>query len=153
SPEDFVAAADRFLRSEDVALARTAIELLANRHDEPSVELLRFVTGQLRDGSLDPALAFDVIEAARASSDAIVAAELAAYQERKDATDPLAPFLETMTGGDAARGRDLFTNSVAAQCTLCHSINGGGSGVGPNLRGVGAKPTRHLLESLVNPGA
>jgi quinoprotein glucose dehydrogenase len=36
---------------------------------------------------------------------------------------------------------------------LCHSVGRGGSETGPNLSGVGSQPPRHLLESLVNPGA
>jgi putative heme-binding domain-containing protein len=134
-------------------MARTAIELLAGRTDAPSVELLLGLVNRLRDGLLNPALAFDVVESARASASGAIEAALVAYENTKDANDPLSPFLETMAGGDVDRGRDIFSNSVVAQCTLCHSVGGSGSQVGPNLRGVGALPARYLLESLVHPGA
>lgn len=56
------------------------------------------------------------------------------------------------TPGDVARGRALFFAKAA--CHLCHSAEGRGGNVGPNLAGIGAIRTRRdLLEAIVFPSA
>jgi putative heme-binding domain-containing protein len=80
-------------------------------------------------------------------------AALAAYQQSKRADDPLAPYVETLRGGDPAIGRNIFQGSVTAQCTLCHRVEGPGSNVGPQLNRIGQKAPEYLLRALVTPGA
>jgi putative heme-binding domain-containing protein len=54
--------------------------------------------------------------------------------------------------GDAARGRALFDGKGG--CASCHSIDGVGSGVGPDLTRVGAvRGAMELERSLVEPAA
>jgi len=69
------------------------------------------------------------------------------------AKGPLGPHLPALTGGDVARGRGVFENHLAAQCTACHRIGDEGSNVGPPLTTVGNRGREHLLESLVLPQA
>src|SRR5690606_37954823 len=71
------------------------------------------------------------------------------------ASDPLAPYLFALEGGDASRGKSVLLNHAAGQCTACHKIaDGKGSNVGPNLKEIGAKKDRrYILECLVNPQA
>ena len=130
--------------------ARASLDLLATNkpHDALSTALSR-----LHSGQLPPALALDVIEAANRTGDATLAALVTAYQESKDATDPLSPYLETLHGGDAELGQAVFQTSVTAQCTLCHRVNGPGSNVGPALNRIGEKSATYLLQALVDPGA
>ena len=54
-----------------------------------------------------------------------------------------------------ARGRDIVANHLNANCTACHTVEAaGGSGVGPNLRTIGAtRDAAYLLESLLEPSA
>ena len=153
STNEFLEAANKALSRRDTPVARTAIEMFQGRSDPGSVQLLLSVLARLRDGSLDPALALDAVEAAGASKSKTMITALADYEKTKDPLDPLAPYIETLAGGTVDRGADIFTNSVAVQCTLCHSVGRGGSKVGPNLRGVGSKSPRNILESLVLPGA
>ena len=55
--------------------------------------------------------------------------------------------------GDASRGQEIFFGQKAA-CTLCHSAQGQGGHVGPDLGKIGAIRTgRDLLESIVYPSA
>src|SRR5262249_15154077 len=55
--------------------------------------------------------------------------------------------------GEAARGREIFFGQKAA-CTLCHSAQGQGGHVGPDLGKIGAIRSGHdLLESIVYPSA
>ena len=65
----------------------------------------------------------------------------------------LAELEPTLARGDAARGHEIFFGQKAA-CTLCHSAEGQGGHVGPNLGKIGAiRSARDLLESIVYPSA
>jgi len=53
--------------------------------------------------------------------------------------------------GDATAGAVVYQRSG---CATCHTIDGTGGFLGPDLTGIGAKrAVRHLRESLVNPSA
>jgi putative heme-binding domain-containing protein len=70
---------------------------------------------------------------------------LSGQQARLDALAPL------LTGGNAARGREIFFGKRAT-CSVCHRIAGQGGEVGPDLTKVGAvRSGRDLLESIVFP--
>lgn len=66
---------------------------------------------------------------------------------------PLGPHLPALAGGNATRGRNVFENHLAAQCTACHRIGDEGSNVGPPLDGIAKRGREHILESLVLPQA
>ena len=103
-------------------------------------------------GKVSPALQLDVLEAARAHGDAGLLEKVAAYEKSKPADDPTAPFRETLQGGNAARGKTLALEHLAAQCTRCHKLGGAGAEVGPDLSKVASRlPREQLLESLVAP--
>ena len=54
--------------------------------------------------------------------------------------------------GDAGRGQSLFEGK--GQCVSCHSVNGRGSRVGPNLTEIGAiRPSTELERSILEPNA
>ncbi len=71
--------------------------------------------------------------------------------------DPVGKFQTSLTGGDAARGRDIFYNHTAAQCVRCHKVEGVGGIAGPELtKLVERNPVKtrdYILESLVLPSA
>jgi putative heme-binding domain-containing protein len=49
--------------------------------------------------------------------------------------------------GDPARGKEVFT----ATCAVCHTFNGQGGKVGPDLSGIGAKPRTEILTDILDP--
>lgn len=54
--------------------------------------------------------------------------------------------------GDADRGRRIFAESTAAQCKNCHTVDGKGGRLGPDLAQIGRKYERAaLLETIVLP--
>lgn len=54
--------------------------------------------------------------------------------------------------GDAARGREIFFHSSAAQCKNCHRVHNSGAAVGPDLSQIGKKYERAtLLETILDP--
>lgn len=153
SPMIMLGRAQPFIESGAVPESRTAIVLMSNAPGNYVGSNLRGIVSLLASGEMAPELTLDAVAAAERSSDDQVQEFLQAYQEAKDATDPLSPFIETLRGGDPARGQTVFETSVAAQCTLCHRIGRQGSQVGPALTKIGEKTPRYLLESLVAPGA
>ncbi len=61
------------------------------------------------------------------------------------------PYLE---GGNAKRGRRIFFNNKIANCTRCHTINGEGGTLGPDLSDIGQrKSRRYIVKSLLKPNA
>jgi quinoprotein glucose dehydrogenase len=98
----------------------------------------------------------DLLEAARAraakSTSTRVAEKLARYEQTLPKDDPLAPYLETLAGGDAERGADILTDKEEVSCIRCHKFNGKGGEVGPDLTGIGKRhDRRYLLEAIVAP--
>jgi putative membrane-bound dehydrogenase-like protein len=49
--------------------------------------------------------------------------------------------------GDPARGKEVFT----ANCAVCHTFNGQGGKVGPDLSGVGARDHGEILTDILDP--
>ena len=71
-----------------------------------------------------------------------------------NAADELAPFKESLTGGNAKLGKTLFFESEKVQCARCHKIDGKGADVGPDLSKIAAtKDRNYFLESLILPSA
>jgi len=71
--------------------------------------------------------------------------------------DPVGKFGPSLTGGDAAKGRDIFFNHAAAQCVRCHKVDGVGGVAGPELAKLvernPIKTREYILESMVLPSA
>jgi putative membrane-bound dehydrogenase-like protein len=49
--------------------------------------------------------------------------------------------------GDTARGKEVFT----ATCAVCHTFNGVGGKVGPDLSGIGARDRGEILTDILDP--
>jgi putative heme-binding domain-containing protein len=49
--------------------------------------------------------------------------------------------------GDAAHGKEVFTKT----CAVCHSFNGEGAKIGPELSGVGVRPRSDILIDIIDP--
>ena len=56
--------------------------------------------------------------------------------------------------GDVTRGRRIFLESPKAQCATCHTLDGSGDRLGPDLSAVGVKfPRRELIRAVLEPSA
>jgi len=49
--------------------------------------------------------------------------------------------------GDVARGKEIFT----ATCAVCHTFNGEGAKIGPDLTGIGARAKQDFLVDIIDP--
>ncbi len=66
----------------------------------------------------------------------------------------LAELQDVLAGGEIQRGRDLFFANKKAICATCHSVQGQGGRIGPDLTKIGAiRAPRDLLEAIVFPSA
>jgi putative heme-binding domain-containing protein len=75
---------------------------------------------------------------------------------------PARPFVRRWTVSDLAHfvdDSDSVRSAAAGKkvfheigCVQCHRIDGEGGSVGPDLSGIGRRPPREVLESIVEPG-
>jgi quinoprotein glucose dehydrogenase len=97
-----------------------------------------------------PELALEILEAAAASKSERIKRRLAGFEEARP-KDELGKFRESLAGGDAVRGREIFLSKTAVECQRCHKLDGQGGEVGPPLNGVGKQTREYLLEAIVVP--
>ncbi len=126
-----------------IAVRQSAIAALTASKAPAAHDALRPVFDLWRAGKAPPGLLVELHAAA------------AIYKEAAPAKDDAA--LRLLHGGDAGRGRELFTNHQAAQCMRCHRMgkrSAGGGDAGPDLTRVGQHLSApQLVEALLNPGA
>lgn len=116
--------------------------------DEADTAEIRKVLTQLELQSVPEDTRLDVVEAARRlGMDDVVDRMVSPLMDLPYAERHLA-----VTGGDPARGEEIFRNNVALSCLRCHSVGDSGGNVGPNLAGIGkSKTPEYLLESILDP--
>ena len=99
-------------------------------------------------------LSLDQQQALASHPDAAIAAEAKTLlatggglpdANRQKVIEELLPLVST--GGDAARGKLVFTQ----QCAKCHRHNGEGNNIGPDLTGMAAHPREELLIHILDP--
>lgn len=141
------------LKSGGIQEQQGAIEVLGALKSIPSRRLLAAQLDELDAGRLPPELHIDLLDAVQTDGNAALAARLDAYQRRQQADMPIKAFRTgAVTGGNARRGQQVFSQNPLAECTRCHAIRGRGADVGPDLSRIGATLTRdQLFESLVDP--
>ena len=111
---------------------------------------------ELVAGKIAAPVQVDLVDAMQTNRTDALDAKLEAYRKSKSADTLAAAFRDALlVGGNARRGRDVFVEQPAAQCTRCHAIgDSGGPQVGPNLQGLATRLTREqILESLLEPNA
>ncbi|WP_395737753.1 PVC-type heme-binding CxxCH protein [Prosthecobacter sp.] len=125
----------------DTTTQQLALSLLATSKDDTIIGKWLDLLAQ---NKAPAAIQLDILEAAATRES--LKPKLAAIQLNN---------AELLEGGDAVRGRDIATNSIAANCLACHTIEAkDGSQVGPNLKTIGGTKDRaYILESLLNPTA
>ena len=148
--EDAAVLAKGRIRAQQNALAR-----LATQTDPEADKVLLAQFARYRAGELPAALWLDFFEAAAKRNDAALKAALADRErELEKAKDPSVRFRECLEGGDAEAGRAIFATKPQAGCIRCHSVDGKGGQIGPELTWHRHTTERaHLLESLIVPNA
>jgi quinoprotein glucose dehydrogenase len=142
--------------TESLRIRQAAMTALADLQEEVANTILLPL---LEQASADPigvpaALHLDLLEGAGHSTSPAVSRAAQRLRAARPADDPLAPWWETLEGGDPTAGRKIFFEKNAVGCVRCHKVDDIGGEVGPSLSAVGsAHPRRYLLESIVFPNA
>lgn len=153
-PKTAAAELDTLLNNPSVStLERQRAFAVLGRLKVPSAELLRIEWAErLAAGKVPAELQLDALEALTPHADSAIVAALAKYKASLPEKFP--KFAPSLLGGDAERGRALFTQSVTAQCVRCHKIKGEGGVAGPDLTQVATRNTRlELMHSMLDPSA
>ncbi|WP_417384953.1 PVC-type heme-binding CxxCH protein [Gimesia sp.] len=94
----------------------------------------------------------DLLKAAKQKQSPELDQLIVKFDEKRPQDDPIGGYLETLSGGNAARGREIFFGRSDTSCRRCHKIRNNGGEVGPDLSGIGIdKDRRYLLEAIVAP--
>jgi quinoprotein glucose dehydrogenase len=138
-----------------ISAQQKALRRLAKNPDPQADQVLLAQFERLAEGTLPHAVWLELLEGAASRENPALKALLAKREkELATATDPLARFRECLVGGDGEVGRRIFTKKVEAGCVRCHSIDGEGAQIGPDLTWLRRSVQRlHLLESLIVPNA
>ncbi len=127
---------------------------LGSIKDEGVAPLLEKQLDNLIAGTTIPEIQLDIIEAVENQNFSSLTDKLNSYQNSKPKEDPLSLYREALFGGDPQRGRQLYNEHEAGQCTRCHRIWEFGGDAGPSLMGVGSRLSKEaLLLSMVAPSA
>jgi quinoprotein glucose dehydrogenase len=151
-PAQAVGALQKALESGETVERQNALATLAAL-DDPRVDaILSAWLDKLLAGDVAAEIQLDLLEAAAKRKSGDVQERLAKYEAGRAADDPLAAYRATLQGGDAERGRDIFFHRVQVSCVRCHTIDGQGGEVGPDLSKIGREKQRdYLLEAIVLP--
>jgi quinoprotein glucose dehydrogenase len=127
-----------------------ALSLLAANPSVDADAMIEEWLDKLIAKSATPELALEILEGAAASKSERIKRRLAGYENARP-KDDLGKYRETLVGGDATAGREIFLNKAAVQCQRCHQLDGQGGEVGPPANGAGKQSREYLLESIVVP--
>ena len=107
------------------------------------------VTASLRADSLRDALR-GFPSSVQSAAEPLLARSAAALADR---SARLAELRSSLAGGDVQRGRNTFF-SAKALCSACHTVQGQGGKIGPDLSAIGAiRSPDDLLEAVIYPSA
>ena len=145
------------LNRDEQTTSQAMIATLGTMNDDASRKILADALEAMIADKYSPALRLDVIIAAKQRKLDSLNELLLAYEtaRNKRDKDPLvAAHLDTASGGDTKRGKDIFHNKTAVSCIRCHKIGWDGGNVGPELTDLGSKhDRRYIIEAITNPNA
>jgi putative heme-binding domain-containing protein len=155
SPSEVIAANVAVLGQGEIPAQQKAIATLGALPGPEVDRVLLALFERYRTGDLPVALWLEFFDAAARRDNPELKARLAEREKKLAAShDPLSPYRECLDGGDAAAGREIFTKRVEAGCVRCHSWNGEGGHIGPDLAPLHQVANRiSILESIIDPNA
>lgn len=155
SPMAALPAIRETLRSGSVKSQQTAVRLLGEMQLAAASKLLEQTFDELLNGERSNAIALELITAAESNPTDELKRRVQLFRDsQREAGTKSALFTECLEGGNADRGRNVFFGRAAASCRRCHTVNGEGAAVGPDLSAIAKDKDRaYLLEAIVDPNA
>ncbi|MDW3652577.1 MAG: c-type cytochrome [Bacteroidia bacterium] len=130
-----------------------SLAALATYNSEAAIKALEKPLNDLIRGRVARDLRLDVVEAVETQNNPQLMEKLKAYHASKG-EGLLAEYEETLYGGNARRGRNVFYRHEQAQCVRCHAVFEFGGNAGPGLADVGKRLSKkQILESMIDPSA
>jgi quinoprotein glucose dehydrogenase len=156
-PNLAITAIRRASKSEIVFERQAAWDAIKELKTEQANEFLASGVEQYLTGNMPKDVWLNIVEAAKGRIHGDLENKLREHQSRLtalEASDPVAAYQDTVEGGDAMRGRDLFFNRSQLSCVRCHKVATRGGEVGPALTEIAVKKDKnYLLEAIVAPNA
>ena len=147
-----LARAEAALQAGSLPERRAAYTVLGALVDPKAAALLTNEVEKLTRGEVVPEAALELIQAAESKDSTPL--RLALEARKAQETDAaLSRWIESLEGGDAARGEALFLSKAELSCLRCHRPEATDEpAVGPNLAGLSQRMTRReILTSIVDP--
>ncbi len=127
------------------------LRVLGEMPIEKTEPVLEDLINQMAGKKLSPGVKLDLIEAVDSTHSEKLIAKLTPL---RSAGNDAESFAETLYGGNARNGRNIFLYNSTAQCVRCHGLGDETGTVGPPLRQIGGALTREqLLQALIEPSA
>ncbi|MCF2949211.1 HEAT repeat domain-containing protein [Paraglaciecola aquimarina] len=147
-------AIERFIASDSVKLQQIGLANISAKTNNVIDKLLIDKLSALISGKGKNAIILELLNAAEKSSNQQIKALFNQYNQSLEGASLLTKFAGSLSGGDRKAGEEVFFTSGAAQCVRCHTVNGKGSNVGPDLSNIGQHNNeRYLLEAMIDPSA
>ncbi len=148
-PEKAVESAANALKAGSLEEKQNALRTLATIGGKAAEKQIGKWLDRYSAGEVPPAMHLDLFEAAAKFGG--MKPKLTAIEAGRG-TGRLGPWRECLQGGDAARGRQIFSEKAEAGCLRCHRVRGLGGEVGPDLSTIGARLDRvGILKSILFP--
>jgi len=149
-PEDAALLEKGRIRAQQKALVR-----LGRQTDPAADKVLLAQLERYREGHLPAELWLELFEAiAKRNNPKLKACFAETWSKVEKSPDPLLSFHQCLKGGDGESGREIFTQKPKAGCVRCHSVEGQGGQIGPELTWLRHSVERlHILESIIVPNA
>ena len=133
---------------------QAAILTLGKLPPANSTKTLNELLDKMSAGKLSPDLYLELGEAIDSSGASGLVARYKTITKKLSPEELMASYTESLLGGDATKGKNIFFQNQNAQCMKCHSYDDRGGNAGPRLNGIANRISRQqILEALITPGA
>ncbi|QGQ25061.1 c-type cytochrome [Gimesia benthica] len=151
-PEAALQPLEQAIESGQTSEKQGAIETLAEMQIQEATTILTKWMQRLVKQEVPAEIQLDLLKAAAQKKSPELDQLRDQFEAQRPKGDALANYLESLSGGNAARGREIFFGRSDTSCRRCHQIRNNGGEVGPDLSGIGRdKDRRYLLEAIVAP--
>ncbi|HDZ03602.1 hypothetical protein LCGC14_0127840 [marine sediment metagenome] len=149
--EKLPAIVDPIFKKGSISEQQRMLNVLGDLPDANSSAILTSLINKASKDQLKQGILLDLMESVKATENPALIAQLDKLNKAGYSADS---FQETLYGGNWWTGRSIFNNNPTAQCVRCHSVNGAGGEVGPELDNIAHVLSREqLLEALIEPSA